>query len=51
LSFKEPAVNIWDIILLVLIAAAFIAALRKTIKKRKNGCCGSCSTCGKSCKR
>ena len=42
--------NLFDIVLLLLIAIAFAAAVRKVIKDRNSGnCCGNCSSCsGKS---
>ncbi|MBP5578341.1 MAG: FeoB-associated Cys-rich membrane protein [Ruminococcus sp.] len=44
--------NIFDIILVLLITAAVIFAVRSTVKQhRKGGCCGSCTGCphGKDC--
>ncbi|MBQ2346825.1 MAG: FeoB-associated Cys-rich membrane protein [Clostridia bacterium] len=43
--------SILDIILLCIIAAAFVSALVKTIKRAKKGeCCGNCSSCS-HCKK
>ena len=36
--------NIWDVILLVLVALALIAALRTAVRNRKS-CCGNCRGC------
>ena len=36
--------NIWDVIILVLVALALIAAFRAAVGNRKN-CCGSCRGC------
>ena len=44
--------NIFDIVLVLLIAAAVILAVRSTVKQhRKGNCCGSCTVCphGKDC--
>jgi hypothetical protein len=44
--------NIFDIVLVLLIAGALILAVRSTLKQRKKGgCCGSCTGCphGKNC--
>lgn len=38
-----------DIILLTIIAAAVIGALRYIIKKKKSGGCVGCSGCSKTC--
>ena len=43
--------NIWDVIHLVLVALALIAALRAAVRNRKS-CCGNCcgcEKCGGSC--
>ena len=38
--------NIYDIILILLIALALAFAVRSVIKQKKNGsCCGNCSGC------
>lgn len=43
--------NTVDIILLILIGAAVIAAVRTCIKNRKKGgCCGNCEMC-RGCRR
>ena len=42
--------NIWDVILIALIAGAFVGAVVFTIRKKKSGggCCGSsCDGCSK----
>ena len=44
--------NIYDIIILVCIAAGLFLAVRSTLKQKgKGGCCRNCSTCHqcKSC--
>ena len=44
--------NIYDIIIMLCIAAGLILAVRSALKqKKKGGCCGNCSAChnGKSC--
>ena len=42
--------NAADIILIVLICAAFCAAVIKCVKRKKDGgCCGECGCCGKNC--
>ena len=38
--------NTVDIILLVLLAAAVIGAVRSCLKRRKKGCCDGCAGCG-----
>ena len=41
--------NIFDIVLLILIALALAAAIRKVVKDHKNGsCCGNCNGCSQS---
>ncbi|MBO4877810.1 MAG: FeoB-associated Cys-rich membrane protein [Ruminococcus sp.] len=41
--------NVIDILLIIVIAAAVLFAVRHIVKDRKNGavCCGDCSRCGK----
>ena len=49
--------NIWDILLIALIAVAAGFALRRVIRTRKtggcscgaSGCSGNCAACGASC--
>ena len=41
--------NTQSIFVLLLLGAAFVAALRKGKKKMKCGCCGDCKTCKNSC--
>ena len=44
--------NIWDILVTVLLAAALILALRRTIRAKKSGGCAGCpnaSGCNGSC--
>ena len=45
--------NVWDIALLVLLAAAVVFALRRILRARRNGgcSCGSCSGCSGACER
>ena len=38
--------NTVDIILLALLAAAVIGAVRSCLKRRKKGCCAGCAGCG-----
>ena len=49
---RSGLMNVIDIILLIMIAAAIGAAVRKCISDRKNGrsCCGNCSCCDKCTK-
>ncbi|WP_083545881.1 FeoB-associated Cys-rich membrane protein [Fibrobacter sp. UWOS] len=44
--------NFWDILILFIIAAACVWAIRKIVKNRKNGktCCGNCSRCAQNCR-
>lgn len=43
--------NIWDVIIIILIAALLAFAVWKMIKRNKSGCCsdrgGECGTCDK----
>ena len=41
--------NMYDIIILLLVAAAVGFAVRQMRKPKKSGCCGSCSTCACGC--
>ena len=49
--------NIWDILLVALIALALFFALRRMYRTRKtggcscgaSGCSGNCAACGKGC--
>ncbi|WP_366509110.1 FeoB-associated Cys-rich membrane protein [Ruminococcus sp.] len=41
--------NIYDVIILLLIAAGIILSVRSIIKQKKKGrCCGNCSACSHS---
>ena len=43
--------NLWDIVILLLVAGAAALAVRSRVRARKNGssCCSAgCSACGKS---
>ena len=43
--------NIYDIVILLLVAAGLVLAVRSVIKqKKKGGCCGNCSSC-RRCQR
>ena len=42
--------NIWDIVIIALIALAFIAAVIGIIKRKKRGCGGGCNNCAADCK-
>ena len=37
--------NIWDILILVLIAGAVVLALRRIFTRKKQSCAGSCACC------
>ena len=37
--------NIWDILILVLIAGAVVLALRRIFTRKKQGCAGCCEGC------
>lgn len=41
--------NVWDIVIGALVAAAVIGAVLSAIKRKKSGssCCGDCSKCNK----
>ena len=41
--------NLYDIIILLLVAAAVGFAVRQMRKPKKSGCCGSCSACACGC--
>ena len=41
--------NIWDILILALVAGAAALALRHMRGRKKAGCTGYCGTCGQSC--
>ena len=43
--------NIWDILILLAVAAAVIFAVIRIRRRKKagRGCCGSCSLCRASC--
>ena len=38
-----------DVIVLTILGAVVLLAVRSMLKNRKNGCCGSCSGCSGNC--
>lgn len=45
--------KIVDLVIIAIIAAAVVLAVRNMIKRKKNGsgCCGNCSSCAQNCKK
>lgn len=41
--------DILSVIILIVVAVCFLAAVRYIFKTRGNGCNGNCSCCGKIC--
>ncbi len=41
--------NLYDILILLLVAAAVGFAVRQMRRPKKSGCCGSCASCACAC--
>ena len=41
--------NLYDILILLLVAAAVGFAVRQMRKPKKSGCCGNCASCASAC--
>ena len=40
-----------DIVIIIILASAFIAALIFTLRNSKKGCSGNCANCSKGCRK